>query len=170
MVGSDSGLGHLLVRHTNVPPYCCEEWIIWRIDKCSLLHRAIYVMQTRRKKYKSRSLWGSEPESFRVAVKCYSHCNMSNPLSLLIVIVFFYLWNTGLLTEFSKSALRFWGTPPPPLKPILKFFTKLVLHRKRSFKPWEKSPNNIENGQNFTYPVLRGLITGLAVLKAPLVL
>ena len=34
-------------------------------------------------------------------------------------------------------------------------------------KTWEKSPNNIEIGPNFTYPVSRGLETGLAVAKAP---
>ena len=35
-------------------------------------------------------------------------------------------------------------------------------------KTWEKSPNNIEIGPNFTYPVSRGLVTGLAAPKAPL--
>ena len=45
-----------------------------------------------------------------------------------------YLWNTGLVTEFSKTVLRFLGFPPyPPLKNILKFFAKLVLPRKQSF-------------------------------------
>ena len=34
-------------------------------------------------------------------------------------------------------------------------------------KTWEKSPNNIEIGPNFTYPVSKGLETGSAAAKAP---
>ena len=34
-------------------------------------------------------------------------------------------------------------------------------------KTWEKSPNNIGIGPNFTYPVSRGLETGLAAPKMP---
>ena len=36
-----------------------------------------------------------------------------------------------------------------------------------SVKTWERVPNNIEIRPNFTYPVSRGLETGLAAAKAP---
>ena len=31
-------------------------------------------------------------------------------------IVNFYLWNTGLITQFPKSVLQFWSHPTPPLR------------------------------------------------------
>ena len=59
----------------------------------------------------------------------------------------FYLWNTGLITGFSKSVLRFWS-PPPPLKHTSK--TQKGVHKFLTTKidsltplKWEKSPNNI---------------------------
>ena len=76
----------------------------------------------------------------------------------------FYLLNT----EFSKSVPRFWSPKPPPPPPPLKF-SAFLTPKMDSLTPktWEKSPNNIEIGPNFTYPVSRGLETGLAVLKVP---
>ena len=57
--------------------------------------------------------------------------------SYLLYFSVFYLWNAGLITEFSKTVMRFWGVPPPPMAPPLKciwrFFAKLVLPRKQSF-------------------------------------
>ena len=31
-----------------------------------------------------------------------------------LLFYFYYLWNTGLITGFSKSVLCFWSPPPPP--------------------------------------------------------
>ena len=45
-----------------------------------------------------------------------------------LVVFYFYLWNAGLETEFSKTVLKICD---PPLKISWKFFIKLVLPRKQ---------------------------------------
>ena len=65
-------------------------------------------------------------------------------------VMSFYLWNTGLITEFSKWVMKLWV--PPPLKLIWKFCIKLVLPRKQQFNLFAA-----KNSAHSVLPVLRQL-------------
>ena len=62
----------------------------------------------------------------------------------------FYLWNTSLETEFSKSVLKICDPPTPhPLKTLWRFFAKLVLPRKQLLNITVGFSKNVHGGSIF---------------------
>ena len=59
----------------------------------------------------------SHPWTPRTVVCKFGKTLFVNHLSMVFLHLsfFFYLWNTGLETRFSKSVLKLWPSPPPTL-------------------------------------------------------
>ena len=72
-----------------------------------------------------------------VFARCYSFAGRPRweNYQLILRKSQFYVWNTGLTSQLSKSVfLKFWGAPLPypPLKCIWRFLAKLVIPKKQS--------------------------------------